>query len=100
MGFHAVSKLSQDYPKARLAFCGFRAADKNLIERLADLGVDPGAHSISSPNHGRLSRTRSTRPRCSNQSPAKGGCWSPQQCICRARSDAFGLPDFRWSPIR
>ena len=40
-GGDAVSKLSQDYPKARLAFCGFRAADDNLIKRLADLGVDP-----------------------------------------------------------
>ena len=39
-GFHAVSKLSQDYPKARLAFCGFGAAGKNLDKRLADLGVD------------------------------------------------------------
>src|SRR6266849_1077685 len=37
----AVSTLSQDYPKARLTFSGFSAADKNLIKRLADLGVDP-----------------------------------------------------------
>ena len=40
-GIAAMSKLSQDYPKARLTFCGFRTAEKNLIERLADLGVDP-----------------------------------------------------------
>jgi uncharacterized SAM-binding protein YcdF (DUF218 family) len=40
-GIDAVSTLSQDYPKARLAFCGGKAADKNLIKRLADLGVDP-----------------------------------------------------------
>ena len=37
----AVSTLSQDYPKARLTFSGFSAADKNLIKRLADLGGDP-----------------------------------------------------------
>jgi uncharacterized SAM-binding protein YcdF (DUF218 family) len=39
-GIAAVSKLSQDYPKARLTFCGFRAGEKNLLERLANLGVD------------------------------------------------------------
>ena len=38
---NAVSILSQNYPKARLTFSGFSAADKNLIKRLADLGVDP-----------------------------------------------------------
>ena len=37
----AVSTLSQDYPKARLTFSGFSAADKNLIKRLANLGGDP-----------------------------------------------------------
>jgi uncharacterized SAM-binding protein YcdF (DUF218 family) len=47
-GFHAVSKLSQDYPKARLAFCGFGVADKNLDRRLAALGVDR-AHIIIEP---------------------------------------------------
>ena len=40
-GVDAVSKFSQDYPKARLTFCGFSAADKKLMKRLADLGVDP-----------------------------------------------------------
>ena len=40
-GIDAVSKFSQDYPKARLTFCGFSAADKKLMKRLADLGVDP-----------------------------------------------------------
>jgi uncharacterized SAM-binding protein YcdF (DUF218 family) len=39
-GIDVVSKLSQDYPKARLAFCGFAVADKNLDRRLADLGVE------------------------------------------------------------
>jgi uncharacterized SAM-binding protein YcdF (DUF218 family) len=39
-GFHAVSKLIQDYPKTRLAFCGFGVADKNLDKRLANLGVE------------------------------------------------------------
>ena len=47
-GIAAVSKLSQDYPKARLTFCGFRAADKNLIERLADLGVEPARINMES----------------------------------------------------
>jgi uncharacterized SAM-binding protein YcdF (DUF218 family) len=47
-GIDAVSKLSQDYPNARLTFCGFRAADKNLIRRLADLGVDPARINIES----------------------------------------------------
>jgi len=41
-GIDAVSKLSQDYPKARLTFCGFSAGGKDLIKRLVDLGVDPG----------------------------------------------------------
>ena len=45
-GIDAVSKFSQDYPKARLAFCGFSAADKKLIKRLADLGVDPARIDI------------------------------------------------------
>jgi uncharacterized SAM-binding protein YcdF (DUF218 family) len=36
-----VSTLSQDYPKARLTFSGFGAADKNLIKRYPDLGGDP-----------------------------------------------------------
>jgi uncharacterized SAM-binding protein YcdF (DUF218 family) len=40
-GINAVSKLSQNYPKARLTFCGFSAASNNLSKRLADLGVDP-----------------------------------------------------------
>jgi uncharacterized SAM-binding protein YcdF (DUF218 family) len=39
-GIDAVSKLSPDYPKARLTFCGFGAASENLVERLADLGID------------------------------------------------------------
>src|SRR6516225_2917217 len=47
-GIDAVSKFSQDYPKARLAFCGFSAADKKLIKRLADLGVDPARIHIES----------------------------------------------------
>ena len=38
-GIDAVSKLSQDYPKARLTFCG--VSGKDLIKRLVDLGVDP-----------------------------------------------------------
>jgi len=40
-GLVAVSKFAQGYPKARLTFCGFNASDKNLITRLAALGVDP-----------------------------------------------------------
>jgi uncharacterized SAM-binding protein YcdF (DUF218 family) len=41
-GIDAVTKFSQDYPKARLTFCGFSAASNNLSKRLVDLGVDPG----------------------------------------------------------
>ena len=41
-GIDAVSKLSQDYPKARLTFCGLSVGGKDLIKRLVDLGVDPG----------------------------------------------------------
>jgi uncharacterized SAM-binding protein YcdF (DUF218 family) len=37
----AASTLSQDYPKARLTFCGFSAADENLTKRLADFDGDP-----------------------------------------------------------
>src|SRR5262249_16235735 len=37
----AVSILSQEYPKARLTFSGFGAANKSLIKKFADLGVDP-----------------------------------------------------------
>ena len=40
-GIDAVSKLSQDYPEARLTFCGFSAANETLIKRFTDLGVDP-----------------------------------------------------------
>jgi uncharacterized SAM-binding protein YcdF (DUF218 family) len=41
-GIDAVSKLSQDYSKARLTFCGFSVGGKDLMKRLVDLGVDPG----------------------------------------------------------
>jgi uncharacterized SAM-binding protein YcdF (DUF218 family) len=44
-GIKAVSKLSQDFPQARLTFCGFKAAN-NLVERLADLGVDPSRINV------------------------------------------------------
>ena len=37
----ATSTLSQDHPKARLAFCGFNAADENLTKQIANLGGDP-----------------------------------------------------------
>jgi uncharacterized SAM-binding protein YcdF (DUF218 family) len=37
----ATSTLSQDYPKARFAFCGFSAADENLTKQITDLGGDP-----------------------------------------------------------
>ena len=47
-GIDAVSTLSHDYPKARLAFCGFSAANRNLIKRLADLGVDPSRINMQS----------------------------------------------------
>ncbi|MGB6658484.1 MAG: YdcF family protein [Xanthobacteraceae bacterium] len=46
-GIDALSKLSQDYPKARLTLCGFRAGE-NLIKRFTDLGVDPSRILIES----------------------------------------------------
>ena len=99
-GIDAVSALSQDYPKARLTFSGF--SDDRSQTCSKDLPVSAATRRAFtwSPDHGRLPRTHCTPPRCSNQSPVKGGCWSPQPCICRALSDAFGLPDFRWSRIR
>jgi uncharacterized SAM-binding protein YcdF (DUF218 family) len=39
-GIAALSKLARDYPKARLALCGFGTAGKNLTRRLTDAGVD------------------------------------------------------------
>jgi uncharacterized SAM-binding protein YcdF (DUF218 family) len=47
-GIAAVSRLSQDYTKARLTFCGFGAGSKNLIKRFTDLGVDPSRINIES----------------------------------------------------
>jgi uncharacterized SAM-binding protein YcdF (DUF218 family) len=43
---NAVSTLSQEYPKARLTFCGVGAADNNAIKRLTDLGVDPARINV------------------------------------------------------
>jgi len=34
----AASTLSRDYPKASLTFCGFSAANEDLIKRFGDLG--------------------------------------------------------------
>jgi uncharacterized SAM-binding protein YcdF (DUF218 family) len=46
----AASTLSRDYPKASLTFCGFSAANENLIKRFADLGGDPARiHMESRP---------------------------------------------------
>ena len=44
-GIAALTKLGQEYPKARLALCGFGTSGKNLAQRLADGGVD-GSHII------------------------------------------------------
>jgi uncharacterized SAM-binding protein YcdF (DUF218 family) len=44
-GIKAVSKLCQDFPQARLTFCGFRKA-KNFVKRLADLGIDPSRTNV------------------------------------------------------
>jgi uncharacterized SAM-binding protein YcdF (DUF218 family) len=44
-GIAALSKLGQEYPKARLALCGFGPAGKTLAKRLADAGID-AAHII------------------------------------------------------
>ena len=98
-GIDAVSKLSQGYPKARLAFCGFGVADKNLDKKLARLGVDR-ARIIIEPQPRTTLEDAFYSAALLKPKPGRGGCWSPQPCICRARSEAFGLPDFRWSPIR
>jgi hypothetical protein len=74
------SILSHAYPKARLAFIGL---SRRTSRDLAILAVTPRALR-SSPNHGQPPKMHCTRPRCSNQNPVKGGCWSPQPCICRA----------------
>lgn len=44
-GINSVSMFSHDYPKARLAFSGFSAAD---VARFADLGGDPARIKIVS----------------------------------------------------
>jgi hypothetical protein len=88
-GIDAVSKLNQGYPKARLAFCGFSVGNKNLIMKFADLGGDPARINV-------VPQSRTTFEDALylvallEQNPAKGGCWSPQPCICRVRSDASG----------
>ena len=46
-GLKVVSRLGQDYPKARITLCGF-GANTNLIKALADLGVDPARINIES----------------------------------------------------
>jgi hypothetical protein len=38
-GIAALTKLGQEYPKARLALCGFGTGGKNLAERLAEAGI-------------------------------------------------------------
>ena len=43
-GIDAVSKLSQDYPKAWLTFCGFSADGKDLIKRPCRSWRRSGAH--------------------------------------------------------
>jgi uncharacterized SAM-binding protein YcdF (DUF218 family) len=57
---NAVSTLIQEYPKARLTFCGVRAVDNNAIKRFADLGVDPARINIEP-----RSRTTSEDALCS-----------------------------------
>jgi uncharacterized SAM-binding protein YcdF (DUF218 family) len=39
-GIAALSRPGQEYPKARLALCGFGPAGKNLAKRLAEAGID------------------------------------------------------------
>jgi hypothetical protein len=47
-GIAALSRLGQDYPKARLALCGFGPAGKNLTKRLAGAGLDAAHINIVS----------------------------------------------------
>jgi uncharacterized SAM-binding protein YcdF (DUF218 family) len=46
-GTWIAAKLGRDYPETRLIFCGLGAAS-NMIERLADFGVNPSRISIES----------------------------------------------------
>jgi predicted dinucleotide-binding enzyme len=47
-GTAALSKLGREYPKARLALCGFGPAGKNLAKRLAEAGIDAAHINIVS----------------------------------------------------
>jgi uncharacterized SAM-binding protein YcdF (DUF218 family) len=47
-GIAALVELGQNRPKARLAFSGFGAANKNLIKRLTDADVDASHINIVS----------------------------------------------------
>jgi len=47
-GIAALSKLGPEYPKARLALCGFGPVAKTLAKRLADAGIDAAHIYIAS----------------------------------------------------
>src|SRR5262249_35277348 len=49
-GIAALSGLGQEYPKARLALCGFGSTGKNLAKRLAEAGIDAAHINIVSPS--------------------------------------------------
>jgi uncharacterized SAM-binding protein YcdF (DUF218 family) len=47
-GIAVVSRLSRDYPNARLIFSGFGAPNKGLIQSFADFGGDPARINMQS----------------------------------------------------
>jgi uncharacterized SAM-binding protein YcdF (DUF218 family) len=47
-GIAALSKLGRDYPKTRIALCGFGTAGKTLAKRLAEAGIDESRINIMS----------------------------------------------------
>jgi len=47
-GIAVLSRLGQEYPKARLALCGFGPTGKTLAKRLAEAGIDAAHINIVS----------------------------------------------------
>jgi hypothetical protein len=91
-----VQALSQDYPKARVIFIGFEwDVRKTFARRGGDL-----TRVVEIPPSPTTSEDALHSAALLKQSPVKGGFWSPKPFICRAPSDAFGLPDFRWNRIQ
>jgi hypothetical protein len=95
-GIAALSRLGHEYPKARLALCGFGPAGKNLAKRLAEAGIDAAHINI-------VSQSRTTAEDAHHSAallkPKPDESWLLITAAMHmpARSDAFGLPDFRFN---